>query len=65
MGEGGQKDIPQLQKDNFFFKFLKNNTWIKPLMTVKQEFFIFYFIGVKQEVCFLWLKKDRYWVDLV
>ena len=34
-------------------------------MTVKQEFFIFYFIGVKQEVCFLWLKKDKYWVNLV
>ena len=41
MWEGGWKNIPQLQKDNFF-KFFKNNTRIKPLMTVKQE--LFYFI---------------------
>ena len=40
MWEGGWKNIPQLQKDNFF-KFFKNNTRIKPLMTVKQEFFYF------------------------
>ena len=65
MWEGGWKNIPQLQKDNFF-KFFKNNTRIKPLMTVKQDFFIFfYLIGVKQEVCFLWLKKARNWVNVV